>query len=446
MMKRVEGIIKCHTFTLFLSLSFTLFQSNTRHETHSTSILDLLDVTQIFLVEPKPESESSSGLSESEESDKEFEAEDIVEDPNKTVERTDENSKFIVAKEGEYTVYLPAPVPDSLSKMPDVEIPGFSSSGNGKIKAVSGLIVVLIVAAVAIVLSALHKIEEGNVGVYYKNGALMDAVSFPGVHYMTPFIVEVVEIKIRPETETLPSMISVTKDGIENTFNEVQVITSIKMDKLVFMLKNFGPQFKKALVFDRIKEELRIFCANSTIDEVYNTKFLEIVEKVKNNVMDSIERLGEGGITMLNLVIPKPTIPSDIAKNYKMVKVQWTEQLVATQQQKTEAIKKETEKLRAIADAERNKAVLEIKIQERILEKEGDANISALNNEILKQKEENNANIEKYKILSEASANKELFTPEYIQYNTAKNMANNTKYYFSGQDSLLNGLLTKIFN
>ena len=350
MMKRVEGIIKYYTFTLFLSLSFTLFQSNTRHETHSTSILDLLDVTQIFLVEPKPESESSSGLSESEESDQEFEAEDIVEDPNKTVERTDENSKFIVAKEGEYTVYLPAPVPDSLSKMPDI----LSSSGNGKITAVSGLIVVLIVAAVAIPLSALHKIEEGNVGVYYKNGALMDAVSFPGVHYMTPFIVEVVEIKIRPETETLPSMISVTKDGIENTFNEVQVITSIKMDKLVFMLKNFGPQFKKALVFDRIKEELRIFCANSTIDEVYNTKFLEIVEKVKNNVMDSIERLGEGGITMLNLVIPKPTIPSDIAKNYKMVKVQWTEQLVATQQQKTEAIKKETEKLRAIADAERS--------------------------------------------------------------------------------------------
>ena len=39
---------------------------------------------------------------------------------------------------------------------------------------------------------------------------------------------------------------------------------------------------------------------------------------------------------MLNLVIPKPDIPRDIAMNYKAVKVQWTEQLVATQQQKTE--------------------------------------------------------------------------------------------------------------
>jgi len=306
--------------------------------------------------------------------------------------------------------------------------------------------VIFIVAIVAVILSSLHKIEEGNVGVYYKNGALMDEVSYPGIHYMTPFIVDVREITIRPETQTLIPMTSVTKDGITNTFNEVQVITSLKMDKLVYMLKNYGPEFKKALVFDRIKEELRIFCANSTIDEVYNTKFLDIVEQVKINVVDSIERLGMGGINLLNLVIPKPDIPNDIANNYKRVKVQWTEQLVATQSQKTEAIKKETEKLRAIADAERNKAVLKIQIEERILEKAGEANISALNNEILKEKEENLANIEKYKLLSEATANKELYTKEYIQYNTAKHLSNNTKFFFSGQDGLLNGVLSKIFN
>ena len=66
-----------------------------------------------------------------------------------------------------------------------------------------------------------------------------------------------------------------------------------------------------------IKEELRIFCANSTIDEVYNTKFLAIVQKVRENVIQSIERLGDGGLVVLNLVIPKPDIPPDIAHNYK---------------------------------------------------------------------------------------------------------------------------------
>ena len=92
----------------------------------------------------------------------------------------------------------------------------------------------------------------------------------------------------------------------------------------------------------------RIFCANHTIDEVYNTMFLDIVEHVKRNVKSSIQRLGEDGIEILNLVIPKPEIPLDIAQNYKQVKVQWTEQLVATQQQKTERIKKETELIKVM--------------------------------------------------------------------------------------------------
>merc|ERR1711982_105674 len=104
---------------------------------------------------------------------------------------------------------------------------------------------------------------------------------------------------------------------------------------------------------------------------VYNTMFLDIVDTVLTNVRISIKRLGEEGVEILNLVIPKPEIPSDIAHNYKQVKVQWTEQLVATQQQKTEKIKKETELIKAVADAEREKQVLDIHIEEKILEKEG---------------------------------------------------------------------------
>ena len=79
--------------------------------------------------------------------------------------------------------------------------------------------------------------------------------------------------------------------------------------------------------------------------------FLDIVDHVKKNVEISIKRLGQDGIEILNLVIPKPEIPADIAKNYKQVKVQWTEQLVATQQQKTERIKKETQLIKVMIKA-----------------------------------------------------------------------------------------------
>ena len=67
------------------------------------------------------------------------------------------------------------------------------------------------------------------------------------------------------------------------------------------------------------------------------------MQQVLTNVKSSISRLGEDGIEVLNLVVPKPEIPEDIAQNYKQVKVQWTEQLVANQTQKTEEIRKKTE-------------------------------------------------------------------------------------------------------
>ena len=53
--------------------------------------------------------------------------------------------------------------------------------------------------------------------------------------------------------------------------------------------------------------------------QVYNSLFLDIAPHVKTSVVTSIARLGEGGIRILNLAVPKPSIPADIAQNYKQV-------------------------------------------------------------------------------------------------------------------------------
>merc|ERR1712083_1110518 len=173
-------------------------------------------------------------------------------------------------------------------------------------------------------------------------------------------------------------------------------------------------------------------------------EFLTIVDAVRIEVDDKIQDLGDGGVEILNLVIAKPDIPKDIAQNYKQVKVQWTEQLVAKQQKITEEIKKETELLRAVADARRQKEVLEIKIQEQILKTEGKQKISEINNQIVKEKENNLADIAKYAKDKEAEGNRELYSPEYVKLQIAQSLSNNTKFFFSGQDSILGSLLTKI--
>ena len=54
------------------------------------------------------------------------------------------------------------------------------------------------------------------------------------------------------------------------------MISIPRKDKLFFLVKRYGIEFKQTLVYDRIKQHLREFCANNTIDDVYNTCFLLI--------------------------------------------------------------------------------------------------------------------------------------------------------------------------
>lgn len=197
---------------------------------------------------------------------------------------------------------------------------------------------------VTLLVSSIHNIREGNVGIYYVQGALDDKYALPGIRFKKPFITEMREITIRPQTETMKDVKTVTRDGIRITFHGIQVLSSVDESLLLGLVKKFGLEFRRVLIYDRVSEDLRLFCANHTIDEVYNTLFLDIVENVKHNVEQSIQRLGKNGMKILNLVIPKPDIPQGIASNYNSIKVQWTQQLVAVQQQKNRENQKRNSK------------------------------------------------------------------------------------------------------
>ncbi len=65
---------------------------------------------------------------------------------------------------------------------------------------------------------------------------------------MAPFVTEVREVSVRPQTDTLRPVSSITRDGIQNKFNEVQVqarlapIPSPPIPPDIFLVRqaNFG--------------------------------------------------------------------------------------------------------------------------------------------------------------------------------------------------------------
>ena len=51
----------------------------------------------------------------------------------------------------------------------------------------------------------------------------MDDVTQPGIHWMQPFVTEMVALRLTPETEIMNPMVCTTRDGVRNVFRDVQV-------------------------------------------------------------------------------------------------------------------------------------------------------------------------------------------------------------------------------
>jgi len=179
--------------------------------------------------------------------------------------------------------------------------------------------------------------------------------------------------------------------------------------------------------------------------KVYNTRFLDIMDYVNVSLNHQLEKFSPNGLVLWNVFLPKPDVPPAIASNYRQVKVEWTQQLVATQKQRTERIRKETENMKAILDAERGRQVEAIKTTQHIEQEEGRANVTRIQNEVFEEKRRMEADVSSYVAASAANSNKELLTDNYIKLQLGQLLSNNTKMYFSGPDSVLGSVLQKVF-
>ena len=143
-----------------------------------------------------------------------------------------------------------------------------------------------------------------------------------GIHWAQPFVTTFEEVTIRPETHFLDPLVCTTRDGVKNVFRDVQVISSIEKKEVLSLVRSFGTHLKDILIYERLTEAVQVFCANHSIDEVYNTKFLDIIEFVNVTIAESLDRFApNGAIRIWNVFLPKPDVPPAIAANYRKVKV-----------------------------------------------------------------------------------------------------------------------------
>jgi hypothetical protein len=110
--------------------------------------------------------------------------------------------------------------------------------------------------------------------------------------------------------------------------------------------------------------------------------------------------------------------------------------MITTEHQKVVEKEAETDRRRAVIEAEKLAQVASIQYEQKILSKESEKRIAEIEAEMHLARERSLADANKYKSETEAVSNKMKFTPEFLQWSMYQALAQNTKIYFG--DSIPN--------
>ncbi|KAI3388171.1 hypothetical protein SNEBB_009894 [Seison nebaliae] len=275
-----------------------------------------------------------------------------------------------------------------------------------------------------------HHINEGYVGVYYRGGALLKSTSKPGYHLKIPFITSHYSIQVTVQTDEVDNIPCGTSGGVVLYFARVEVVNLLESENVYNIVKNYTVDYDKTLIFNKIHHEINQFCSSHTLHEVYIDLFSEIDENLKSALQEDLNYIGATGLKVLAVRVTKPRIPDTIRKNYELMENEKTKLLIAEQKQRVIEKEAETERKKAVIEAEKIAQVSEINYRQKISEKESEKKIAIIGYEMHTAKEKSIADAEFYRSEKEAAANKVRLTEEYLKIKEYEAVHKNAKYYF----------------
>lgn len=280
-----------------------------------------------------------------------------------------------------------------------------------------------------IVQFSLHKVEEGHVGIYFRGGAMLQSMSGPGFHMMIPFLTLVRNIQTTLQTDEVKNVPCGTSGGVMIYFDRIEVVNVLQHSAVYEIVKNYTADYDRALIFNKVHHELNQFCSGHSLQEVYIDLFDQIDENLKNALQNDLLEMAPG-LKVHAVRVTKPKIPEAIRKNFELMEAEKTKLLISTQRQRVIEKDAETERKKAVIEAEKEAQVAKIKYEQNILEKESLQKMETINDEVHLAKEKSRADAEFYKIQKQAESNRLLLTKEYLDVKRIEAMAVNNKVYF----------------
>merc|ERR1719184_614261 len=246
---------------------------------------------------------------------------------------------------------------------------------------------------------------------------------------MLPFLTTVRNIQTTLQTDEVKNVPCGTSGGVMIYFDRIEVVNVLQPAAVFDTVKNYTYEYDKPLIFDKVHHELNHFCSGHNLQEVYIELFDQIDENLKASLQRDLTEMAPG-LKVLSVRVTKPKIPEAIRKNYELMEAEKTKLMISTQRQKVIEKDAETERKKAVIEAEKEAQVAKIRYEQNILEKESMQKMETINDQMHVAKEKSKTDAEFYKIQKQAEANKLLLNKEFLELKRIEAMASNNKVYF----------------
>jgi regulator of protease activity HflC (stomatin/prohibitin superfamily) len=267
-----------------------------------------------------------------------------------------------------------------------------------------------VVVAILTSLSVI-KVPEGHVAVYFRGGALLTHTDNPGYHAVFPIVTQTAFVQTSVQTDNVLKIPCGTSGGTMIHFARIEVVNQLARDTVYSTVKNYTVDYDKTWIYDKIHHEINQICSRSTLEEMYITKFDTLDETLRDALQHDINAYAPG-IQIIAIRVTKPSIPEAIRLNYEAIEAERTKHMVAVETRRVVEQNAQTEKRKAIIDAE--------KVSE----------VANIQNAMHMAKAKSDADAHHYAVQRQADSNKLLHTPEMIQIESIRAMSDNTKIYF----------------
>lgn len=257
----------------------------------------------------------------------------------------------------------------------------------------------------------------------------MDGTSSPGFHLMVPFITSFQPVQTTLQTDEVKNVPCGTSGGVMIYFDRVEVVNFLDTTSVHQIVKRFTADYDKTLIFNKVHHELNQFCSAHSLQEVYIELFDQIDENLKNALQQDLDRMAPGLVAQA-VRVTKPKIPESIRKNYELMEAEKTKLFIASEKQKVVEKEAETERKKAVIEAEKVAEVAEIQYRQKIMEKESQRKMSEIEDSTHLARIRSKADADFYATEKEAESNKLKLTPEFLELVRYQSISGNSKLYF----------------